>query len=361
MAEIKVPRLNSNDDTYTRVEWLVGDEQPIEPDESVATVETSKATEDLLCPAGGVLWQAVPAGTACAPGTVIGRVVAPGTARDAPAGPPEPAAAAGGPVVTRPAQALIDAAGIDPERVRALGLKVVRRADVEPLAGTPAAPDSDRLPAHQRAVARTVTVSHRTIPAAYTVVAVDAGPAIEAAAEAGRRLRQPVGLPELLVAAAGRLPARFPRCFATPGPGDTLRYADDAHIGVTIDAGEGLFVPVVSHASRRSLDEIVALLAGFRRTARRGRFREDELAGGNLTVALHHEPDLVLAIPLVHPGQVCSLALTGARPQVVLDGEGRATSRTVTNLGLAYDHRFVNGREASRFLHAVKAILEEGP
>jgi 2-oxoglutarate dehydrogenase E2 component (dihydrolipoamide succinyltransferase) len=49
--------------------------------------------------------------------------------------------------------------------------------------------------------------------------------------------------------------------------------------------------------------------------------------------------------------------LAGTRPEVVIDSDGSVATRTVAHLGLAYDHRFVNGREAWQFLQAVKELL----
>jgi 2-oxoglutarate dehydrogenase E2 component (dihydrolipoamide succinyltransferase) len=358
-----VPRLNSNDDAYTLFEWLVDDGQPVEPDEAVAVVETSKATEELVCTGAGELWHLVAAGSPCMAGQVVGRVVPPGTPRPALAAPAEPAAAAGGPLVTGPAAALARELAIDPDRLRGLGGKVVRAADVRRLATAEAAPPvaggAHALPARQRAVARTVELSHRTIPAAFAAVAVDVGLAQEEARQAGIRLGLAVGLPELLIRAVAPLHARFPLCFAAPLDGTSVRLPDDAHVGVTIDVGAGLLVPVLSHASRLGLDEIAQAVDQLRMAALRDSFRERDLDGGNITVTLHHEPDVVLAIPLVLPGQTCSLALTSPRQELVLDGDGRVTGRTVATVGLAYDHRFVNGRDAVRFLHAVRDRLQE--
>lgn len=364
MTEIRVPKLNSNDQEYTLTEWLAGDEEPVEPGAPVATVETSKATEELACDEGGVLWRNVAEGGVCEPGTVIGWVVPPGTPR--PDGGPAPAAhreRGGGQVITEPARRRMAELGVDPARVRELDRTLVRAADIERLAEAGAREKADEagtytVPAVQAAVGRMVGRSHREIPAAYTVMNVDVGAVSEEASRLGRRLRAPVGLPEFLIAAVAPLHERFPLMFATPSGDRTARLPDAAHVGVTIDRGAGLYVPVIKNASTRTIEEIVEALSGFRASAATGTFREQDLSGGNISVALHHNPDIVLAIPFVFPGQTCCLALASARPEVVLDDEGRAGTRTTANIGLAYDHRFVNGGQAVAFLEAVKESLE---
>lgn len=356
MAEIRVPKLNNNDSAYTLLEWLVADGQEVGATTPVVTLETSKAVEELESGTEGVLRRVALAGQECVPGEVIGQVIDPA------AGPVPPAAVrerdhSGDLVITAPAQALIDALGLDSRAVRDLDVKVVRRADVERLAAGRAAPAYE-LPAVQRAVARTVETSHRTIPAAYTVIQVEAGPALAAAAELAARLRRLVGLTEFLVCAVARLHSRFPGIFATPADDTTLRPSTAAQVGVTIDVGRGLHVPVIANASELSLEEIVAAMTRIRETAISGTFREHDLAGANIAVALHHDRDIVLAVPFVFPGQLCTLALAGLREEARLGPAGALSSRTLVNVGLAYDHRFVNGRDAIVFLRAVKDLLE---
>ncbi|MEV4110300.1 2-oxo acid dehydrogenase subunit E2 [Nonomuraea sp. NPDC049695] len=364
MAEIRVPKLNTNDEAYVLLEWAVADGARVRRDEVVASVETSKTVEELVSEHDGVLTHLVSAGSDCAPGQPIARVAA---AHDAVASPPAPAS--GVPLITAPAQALIDELGIDAARVRALPVKVVRRADVErlgtsdpptvqapvPRAGATAAGEGPSgtslraLSGNQRAVGRTVSLSHRTIPAAYAAIKVDVGRATTAARELTRRLRKLVGLPDLLIAAVARLHEDFPLCFATLLDESTAAVPDSPHVAVTIDLGTGLYVPVIKDAHRKTVEEIAGELAGFRKSAQHGGFRQEQLDGGNIVVTLHHDPDIVMAVPIVFPGQACALALTS--PQ-------REGERTVAVVGLAYDHRLVNGRDAVLFLQALKEALE---
>ncbi|MEV4576062.1 2-oxo acid dehydrogenase subunit E2 [Nonomuraea jabiensis] len=458
MAEIRVPKLNTNDSAYVLLEWLVADGAPVRGEDVVAAVETSKTVEELVSGHDGILVQLIPAGADCTPGQPIAHItphavptptpppaLAPGLlptsvlsgASGVPGHPPAPPApvsdgvpAAGGPatvpggapvsggpaplsggapvsgapatvpgdavpfkapLITAPAQALIDELGIDPARVRALPVKVVRRVDVERLAAAgspsprPPAPPAAVPPAvasvgapgsaasavaspgavtasvvpvggsvrglsgNQRAVGRTVSLSHQTIPAAYTAIKVDVGKATAAARDLTKRLRKLVGLPDLLIAAVARLHHDFPLCFATLMDENTAAVPDAPNVGVTIDLGTGLYVPVIRDAHTKGIKEIAGELAGFRRLAQRGGFRQEHFDGGNIVVTLHHDRDIVMAVPIVFPGQACALALTS--PQ-------REGERTVAVIGLAYDHRLVNGRDAVLFLQALKETLE---
>ncbi|MET8388683.1 2-oxo acid dehydrogenase subunit E2 [Streptosporangium canum] len=401
MTEIRVPKLNNNDTVYLLVEWAAKDGQTVRAGEPLVVLETSKAAEELVAEEDGTLLCLLEAGAECAPGQVIARLLADGEA------PPSPAAEHGASpatpdhevVVTAPALRLMDERGISMEQVRALGRKVVRRADLEslnatwagpgnPVSVTPPTIDPGRAsgpsasrtasrgsgPAAsrtapedsgliepsraQRRVAEVVEESHRDIPSAFTVMRVDVTDALGFARQETRRLRVLIGLPELLVRATGRLLDRFPLCFATPVDGRRARRAVSAEVGVTVDVGGGMFVPVVRDAGRRPLGEIAGDLTRFRRAALDGTFRERDLQGGNIMLTLHTDAAVVMAVPVVFPGQTCALSLAAPRPEVVETRDGGFAVRKVILLGLAYDHRFVNGRDSAEFLGALRTALE---
>ncbi|MGW6505302.1 2-oxo acid dehydrogenase subunit E2 [Nonomuraea angiospora] len=370
MTELRVPKLNNNDTEYLLVEWLAEDGAGVVKGDPVVVLETSKAAEELMAEAGGVLRRTAETGATCRPGDVIAHISDgsappdPGAATDGSAAPPaadDPGAAAdggSGPIVTAPAQALIDEHGVDPARIRALGKKVIKRADVLALLETGTG-DARPLPPVQRAVAAAVTRSHQTIPAAFTAVKLDAGPAIARARALGKEVRALIGLPELLVAAVASLHGQFPMCFAEPVAADPLavRPSTAPNVGVTVDVGNGLYVPVLRDAGRLSVKEIAERLTAYRTKAAQGAFREDDLAGGNIVVTLHTDTAVLLAVPIVFPGQTCALSLCAPQHEFALDPAGNVVKRTTVTLGLAFDHRLVNGREAAMFLNAIRKAI----
>ncbi|MEV4893716.1 2-oxo acid dehydrogenase subunit E2 [Nonomuraea sp. NPDC055795] len=361
MAELRVPKLNNNDTEYMIVEWLVPDGTEVHEDDAVVLVETSKATEELPADTTGVLRHAMKAGAWCHPDEVIATIgpdpaaaatLVPGPAAastlvsepSAPAAEPAPSAvpsAGSGPLVTAPAQALIDQHGITPEQVASLGVHLVRRADMERLL-TQA--DRRELPRVQRAVARAVELSHQTIPAAYVAVRMNLTPALERARTLTKEVRRPVGVAEIFVQAVAGLHGEFPLFFARlDGNHAVLSATPD--IGVTVDLGEGLYVPVVHDAAGRTLKDLAGTLMKHRLAATTGDFKESDLTGANFVVTLHTEGEVEMAIPFVFPGTAGALAVTSPA-----DGAPAL-------IGLAYDHRLINGRDASLFLAALRTAV----
>lgn len=355
MPDIVVPTVNANDVGCTLMEWLFEDGQTVPAGSAVAVIETSKATQELVADEGGVLQRTLDAGEECAFGAVVGHLFASEEERrrfldgaGAVAAAEEPAPL----VITRAARELIDAHGVDAARLRGLGRTVIRREDVEALLVASEAPAADAsivLSKRQRAVASVVTEAHRTIPVAFAAIRVHADAA----------LRSGAGLPELLVGAVARLHDRFPLFFGTYREDGTVAPAAEAHVGVTVDVGRGLYIPVVRGAARLTAAEIADVLLDHRIRALRDSFREEDLTGGAITISLHTDADVVLALPIVFPSQVCMLSLCAVQEELHLTETRAVAVRSTFPLGISYDHRVVNGRDAVRFLRELKTAFED--
>jgi 2-oxoglutarate dehydrogenase E2 component (dihydrolipoamide succinyltransferase) len=380
LTEIRIPRLNANDDAYVLVAWLAGDGEPVTAGTPIVEVETSKAVDEIAAESDGFLHQLVRVGASIVPGqavATIGETVATnGVVTALGAGPTDVGPTDGaGQTITAPARARMNELGVTEAQVARLDARIVRRADVDALAPefsdgpSAAGPFSPQQPVEdtagsyplskeQRAVGVAVRRSQQSVPAAYTVVRMDVGAALARAAGLVREVRRPVGLAELVIEAVAGQHRAYPLFFGRlDDSGATVHLADAPHVGVTVDLGEGLYVPVVHHAAGQSIGAIARRLMDFRLAALEDSFRSADLDGANITVTLHTEADVVLAVPFVFPGQVCALAVTAPRTELVLDEQGQVGRRTVTDIGLAYDHRVVNGRDAALFLNALKEAL----
>jgi 2-oxoglutarate dehydrogenase E2 component (dihydrolipoamide succinyltransferase) len=361
VLEITVPKLNSNDSGYVLTAWHFADGDTVPAGAEVAVVETSKTAEELASEFGGVLQRGLTEMQECRPGEVIGRLFADEQQRQQflagrshpPATEPDTI------VVTEPARRLIDRHHLTPEAVRALGTKVVRAADVQRLIDQPGAGGSrvHHLGKSQIAVATVVTRSHQTIPAAYAVFPVAVACALAALREYADKEKVNARLPELLIRRVARLVDRYPLFFASAQDDGTAIVAGQARVGVTIDVGRGLYVPVVAGDALTSLASVTTAMAGLRAKALRDDFTAADLTGATIGLSLP-AGEVLLTQPLIAPGTTCMLALGATHPEVVPDSHGQLSVRQVALLGLAYDHRVINGRDAARFLGDLKTALE---
>ena len=353
MLEVRVPVINANDEECELDEWLFASGDRVGAGQVIAILETSKAVFELVAETDGILEIARPVGSTCPYGSVVAYLFdSPEERADFRA--PQTAGAEEL-TLTQAARRLVEEHGLSETRLQALGKSVIRSSDVEELLATapPASlasgPDPSLLSRRQRAIAATVTESHRTIPTAFAQMKVECDSAQRRLEELMQKHSAILGLPEALVKTVADLAPKFPRFYARP----------DANVGVTFDLGRGLFIAVVRDAGAKTLAEIAEQMMDYRLKAMRDAFTVQDLTGGDITISLSVAADLVCVVPIIVPGQTCMLSLTSEQREWVpkKDGDG-GRARTVVSLGLAYDHRVINGWDAGRYLEAVKKGFE---
>jgi 2-oxoglutarate dehydrogenase E2 component (dihydrolipoamide succinyltransferase) len=347
--DVVVPKLNNNDESCVLNAWLVEDGVRVEPGVAIAVLETSKATTDLVIEAAGVLHRVVEANSECRFGSVIAHVFASDTERKEFIASKPKVTAGTELVITQAAQQLIDQLGITRDQLVSIGKPVLKASDIEALVSKRPEKKSTQS-AHQAAVARTVSASHAEIPAAFLAVRVWTDRAVAACKALSAREDTLVGMAELLVKILGELGRDFPFAYGVDAPGDVL---DAPNVGVTFDAGAGLFIPVTQAPARLTLVQIADVLMDYRLKTVRGSFKNEDLVGGHVSISLNTEDDVLFSIPIIQPGQTCMVSI-GAVNAALPDGSGPTTM----TLGLAYDHRYINGYDAMELVKAIKARIE---
>ncbi len=129
-------------------------------------------------------------------------------------------------------------------------------------------------------------------------------------------------------------------------------------IGIAVSADEGLVVPVLRDADRKSFAEIEREIADLAKRARGNSLTLAELQGGTFTITNGGVFGSLLSTPILNAPQVGILGMhkIEQRP-IALDGQ--VVIRPMMYVALSYDHRIVDGSEAVRFLVRVKELLED--
>ena len=133
------------------------------------------------------------------------------------------------------------------------------------------------------------------------------------------------------------------------------RYYD---IGVAVSTDEGLVVPVVRDADRKSFAEIEGGIADLATKAREGKLTLEDLTGGTFTITNGGIFGSLLSTPILTMPQVAILGMhkIQERPMVV---DGEVQVRPMMYLALSYDHRVIDGAEAVGFLVRIKELIED--
>lgn len=127
-------------------------------------------------------------------------------------------------------------------------------------------------------------------------------------------------------------------------------------LGIAAATPRGLLVPVLRDAERLDLVGLADAIGSLAATARAGATPPADLAGGTISVTNIGVFGIDAGTPILVPGQAAILA-TGAVRRVPWEHRGEIALRSVMTLSLSFDHRLVDGEQASRFLADVGEIL----
>lgn len=358
MITFALPDLGEGLEEAEIVAWHVGVGDNVVADQPLVSVETDKAVVEIPSPQAGRIARLVGApgdvvkvgrplvqfddGAPEDAGTVVGAIP---TAAEA--SPPRSAKAPH--VKAAPAvRALAQRVGVDLTALEGTGPDgTISRADVEAVAGRGAATGA-ALKGPRRAMARNM--------ARAGAVVVPATVSDEADVDAWLTPDADVTLRLLRAIAAG--------CTAAPALNawfDAERMSLQRHeridVGLAIDMGEGLVVPVLPDSANRTADDLRARIQALKSAAAARRLTPDDLRGATITLSNFGTLAGRFAAMVVTPPQVAILGAGRAADRVIAV-DGAPAVRRVLPLSLTFDHRAVTGSEAAAFLAAVIADLE---
>ena len=388
---VKMQRLSKVSTVGEIVEWFKAPGDEVKEGDPLLKVLSEKATIEVEAPASGTLLQiVVPKDTEAEVGAVLAWIGEAGEAIDETESQPacdEPATSAasiGQPASEQPVSPQPPRAGrrrratpvarriatdqrIALESVAGTGPGgIITRADVEkaaqPTATTRAtallptvelAPGTDVQPLSgiQRIMMGRMELSRDHVAQATTVAEVDMTEI------AGMRETVPATYTAWVILATVRALAEYPILNASLHE-NQLAYHPGMHIGVSVETDAGLMVPVIHEAQAMSLSRIQGELSRLVQAARDGALQPADVQGATFTVTNSGVLGSVLYTPMIVPPQGAILGMGRvARLPVVRDDQ--IVIRSMMYLCLSYDHRYIAGGTAVRYLQRVRQYLEQ--
>lgn len=132
----------------------------------------------------------------------------------------------------------------------------------------------------------------------------------------------------------------------------------DYNIGIATDTPQGLMVPVVKAADRKSIWEIAQDIQELSERARNGKSSIDDLRGGTFTVTNAGNIGGVFATPVINHPEVAILGVNSIRKRPVVKND-EITIADMMFLSLSVDHRVVDGADAARFMNRLIYFLSD--
>ncbi len=137
----------------------------------------------------------------------------------------------------------------------------------------------------------------------------------------------------------------------------TVRFYEQADIGVAVAIDEGLITPVVRGANLKGLAEIAAEIKDLAAKAKAKHLQPDEYTGATFSISNLGMMGIKEFTAIINPPEAAIIAVGGANPMpVVRDGE--VVVRSIMNVTMSCDHRVVDGATGAKFLQTFKQMLE---
>ena len=130
------------------------------------------------------------------------------------------------------------------------------------------------------------------------------------------------------------------------------------NLGFAAATPRGLMVPNVKDADAMDLTQLAEEISQLATSAREGHVSPADLTGGTLTITNIGVFGVDAGTPILNPGEAAILAMGQVR-RLPWEYRGEIALRDVVTLSLSFDHRLVDGEQASRFLADVGAIMAE--
>ena len=235
-------------------------------------------------------------------------------------------------------------------------------AEASPLRGTTVPMSRLRKVLSERAVASMQQSAQLT-----SVVEVDVTKIAEMRQRVQAEFTQKAGtklsfMPFFTLAAAEALAAN-PIINATVEDTNIVYHGSD-NISFAVDTERGLLTPVLKDAAHMSISIMAQTIADMAERTRSNKLTPDELSGGTFTVTNTGSRGALFDTPVVFLPQsaILGTGIVTKRAAVVKDADGNDAIgiRSMVYLALSYDHRIIDGADASRYLMQVKTRLEAG-
>lgn len=131
------------------------------------------------------------------------------------------------------------------------------------------------------------------------------------------------------------------------------------NIGVAVNTGQGLVVPVLKNVDVMPIEEIAKNILTISSKAKEKKLMKSDVNGSTFTISSLGNIGGVGFSPIINPPEVGILGISRAKNKLKLDGEN-IVEKTILPFSLSYDHRVINGVDAGNFMCFIKETLEKG-
>ncbi len=209
----------------------------------------------------------------------------------------------------------------------------------------------------QKLIGQRMLSSKKTKPCYYMGIDADTTELMDSRHELKKRLGVKITSNAFYIKALGLAVKRFPLIVGSI-TGDVIKIADSVNVGFAVNAPQGLVVPVVKKAEKKTLAEIAILEKELTDKARSNKLILDDITGETIGLSNLGVYDIDSFIGIVPPPATTILAVGNTLRTAVPEG-GRIIIRKITDLTIAVDSRIVPEPYAAEFFSYLAELLRE--
>ncbi len=208
----------------------------------------------------------------------------------------------------------------------------------------------------RKTIARRLTESMFSAPHFYLTIEVNMDNAVSTRTQINEITGTHISYNDMVIKASALALLRHPKVNAS-WMGDTIRYYQHVHIGVAVAIEEGLLVPVIRFADKKSFSEINAEVKDLSKKAKDRKLQPAEMEGSTFTVSNLGMMDIDEFTAIINPPNACTLAVGIIKlVPTVINNEIKIAN--MMKLTMSCDHRVVDGATGAQFLQTLKRFLE---
>ena len=350
--EVLVPRIGVNEDFVKLVEWRVGDGDYIDEGSTLCTVETTKASFEIEAEHKGFVKTLVKKGEKVLIQTALclladsldeldSYVVTDAT----------PESTESEIAATRKAIELANKLGIDLKDIKKDGL--IKEKDIEEFnrARTGIAPEQDIF------LMQDIHTSWGDIPHSYVEKMVDVTGINDFVTRYIEIKKQAISMLTVFIKGTALALAKYPEFNAYHERGSVRTY-QDINIGIVIGHNGKLTIPVIKNADKLSLGEISTLVSKLTIQVHKGTVKINDLTDKTFVVTSLSTHGIHRIFPLIPPKIGATLSIPSPYTMVFPSEDGGIESKQLINLGLSFDHIFLDGVRAAAFLNQIEKFCQ---
>jgi len=207
-------------------------------------------------------------------------------------------------------------------------------------------------------IAQRLATSIGPVPTFYLTVEIEMDKALEFRKQLNAALKEEekVSVNDIIVKVAATASLKHP--FVNSSYQDkTIRFYEDADVGVAVAIDEGLITPVVRGANRKGIAEISREIKEMAGRAREKKLQPEEYTGATFSISNLGMFGIEQFTAIINPPEAAIFAIGSAAPKAVVR-DGEIVIRNVMNVTMSCDHRVIDGATGAKFLQTFKQMLE---